>query len=181
MRSSLMFIALAACAAPRAGEVCKPISSWGAPATRCVATAAPVVEAPPPVEKPVEPPPAKVEVKADTIDLREKVEFETGKSTLVGNSKPLLDEVVTVMVAHPEITKIRIEGHTDNVGGKELNQRLSDDRAAAVRAYLIEKGIKADRMTSKGYGEDKPIADNTTDAGRAENRRVEIHIVEHKK
>jgi outer membrane protein OmpA-like peptidoglycan-associated protein len=182
MRFSLIF--LVACATPRHGEVCHPVASWGQPAIRCTQPAAPppVVEAPPPVvEAPPPPPPAKVEVKDDTIDLKEKVEFATGKAELVGNSTSLLDEVVKVMTDHPEITKIRIEGHTDNTSTKSFNQRLSDERAAAVRAYLISKGIKADRMVSKGFGQDKPIADNTTDEGRAANRRVEIHILERKK
>jgi OmpA-OmpF porin, OOP family len=181
MRSSLMFIALAACAAPRAGDACKPTSSWNAPATRCIAPAAPTPPPPAPAPAPPPPEPPKAEIKEDRIHLREKVEFETGKATLVGNSTSLLDEVVKIMKDHPEILKIRVEGHTDSTSTRAFNQKLSDERAAAVRQYLVDHGIEPGRMTSKGLGQDKPIADNATEAGRAENRRVEIHISERKK
>ena len=78
---------------------------------------------------------------------------------------------------HPELN-ISIEGHTDNVGDNDMNQTLSEERAEAVRKQLITMGIKEDRLTSKGFGESKPIDTNDTPEGRAENRRVEILILE---
>ena len=72
--------------------------------------------------------------------------------------------------------KLSINGHTDNVGNAEKNQKLSEDRAAAVKAYLESKGVDASRLTSAGFGQDQPVADNKTKAGRAKNRRVEFAI-----
>jgi OOP family OmpA-OmpF porin len=74
--------------------------------------------------------------------------------------------------------KIRVEGHTDSRGSDSYNQNLSEERAASVRQYLIGRGVSASRIQSKGFGEQRPIEDNTTKAGRAANRRVEIHITE---
>ena len=84
------------------------------------------------------------------------------------------------MKAHPELTKIRIEGHTDTTGKREKNLKLSDGRAKSVMAYLASKGIDEGRLVAKGFGQEKPLADNKTEEGRAKNRRVEIHIVERK-
>lgn len=174
----LLLAALSACASSNAGRVCAPSSSWGAPAYRCVATEAP----PPPVvvEPPVEPPPPTPQVSETQIELQEKVEFDTGSATILDRSKPLLDQVAGVMKDHPEIAKIEIQGHTDTNGSRDLNVKLSAARAASVRAYLVQNGIDGKRMVSKGFGPDKPIADNSTDEGRAQNRRVEIHILERK-
>ena len=69
-------------------------------------------------------------------------------------------------------------GHTDNIGTSKSNQLLSENRAKAVYDYLVEKGITKERMTTKGYGDTKPVADNGTEAGRAENRRTEFKIIE---
>jgi OmpA-OmpF porin, OOP family len=90
-------------------------------------------------------------------------------------SFPLLDEVAAVLTENMAI-KIRIEGHTDNKGKAKYNKKLSQRRAESVRKYLIKRGISADRMTSAGFGMERPIEDNSTEAGRAANRRVEIHI-----
>ncbi len=72
--------------------------------------------------------------------------------------------------------KVSIEGHTDGTGTDKVNQPLSEKRAAAAMAYLVSKGVEADRMTSSGYGASQPVADNKTAAGKAKNRRVEIKI-----
>ena len=82
--------------------------------------------------------------------------------------------IADILDDYPNVT-FRIEGHTDSTGSAELNQRLSQERAQSVMNYLIEKGIPSERMTSVGYGEDRPIADNNTREGRRTNRRVEIH------
>ncbi|MBP5456797.1 MAG: OmpA family protein [Paludibacteraceae bacterium] len=104
------------------------------------------------------------------------IQFETGKATIKKASNPILDKIVEIMNNHPNI-KLEIAGHTDNVGKPEKNQKLSEDRANAVKEYMVKKGIDAGRMTAQGFGQDKPVADNKTKAGKAENRRVEFNIV----
>lgn len=181
---ALAGLTLIACA-PKGGPVCRPVFSWAVPSHGCaageVAAPAPVVEEPPPVEAPPEPlpiEPLKAELKGDSIELAEKVQFETGSSTLLSASNELLDQVAKILADHPEIIKVRVEGHTDSVGSNSKNQKLSQARAEAVRVYLEGAGIAADRMVAKGFGEAKPIADNKTPEGRDQNRRVEITILE---
>ena len=101
------------------------------------------------------------------------VTFETGRSTLKPDSYTILDIVAASLIANPDI-KIEIGGHTDATGSAATNTRLSQARAAAVRAYLASKGVAPDRMVAKGYGPSQPVAPNTTAAGRAQNRRVEL-------
>ena len=101
------------------------------------------------------------------------VTFETGKSALKPESHTVLDIVAASLVANPEI-RIEIAGHTDNTGSSATNERLSQSRAEAVRFYLASKGVAPDRMVAKGYGPAVPVAPNTTAAGRAQNRRVEL-------
>ncbi len=112
-----------------------------------------------------------------TVALLEPIQFETGRATIKPVSYPILDEVVTLMDARPEL-RIAVHGHTDSVGGREMNLKLSKDRAASVRKYLTSKGIKDSRLESEGFGPDKPIAPNNTAEGRAKNRRVEFKILE---
>ncbi len=101
------------------------------------------------------------------------VTFESGKSALKSDSYTVLDIVAASLVANPNI-RIEIAGHTDNTGSAAVNTRLSQARADAVRAYLASKGVAPDRMVAKGYGPTVPVATNTTAAGRAQNRRVEL-------
>jgi OOP family OmpA-OmpF porin len=101
------------------------------------------------------------------------VNFETGKATLLPASTAVLDTVATSLINNPNVT-VEIGGHTDNTGSRATNTRLSLARAEAVKAYLVSKGVPAERMTTKGYGPDQPIEPNTTAAGRAANRRVEL-------
>jgi OmpA-OmpF porin, OOP family len=102
--------------------------------------------------------------------------FDNGKATLQDSSFKVLDELVAYLVRKDD-EKIEIGGHTDNVGSAVSNQKLSEDRAKTVRDYLISKGIDATRLTYKGYGMTKPVADNKTASGRAENRRTEVTIL----
>jgi outer membrane protein OmpA-like peptidoglycan-associated protein len=101
------------------------------------------------------------------------VEFDTGKATLKPESEKVLGDVLSLLQAQTD-WKMRIEGHTDSTGTKAGNQVLSQQRAAAVVAWLVAKGVAADRLTAVGMGDTKPIADNSTDDGRAKNRRVEL-------
>ncbi len=102
------------------------------------------------------------------------VTFETGKSALRPESYALLDVVAQSLLDNPEI-RIEVAGYTDNTGSAAVNTGLSQARADAVRAYLASRGVSPARMVSKGYGPGSPIATNTTAAGRAQNRRVELH------
>lgn len=119
--------------------------------------------------------PKGVDIKKDQIVISEKILFDSGRATIKKVSHGILNAVVAVLNDYPKIT-IRIEGHTDSQGSNSLNQRLSDKRAASVRTYLTGKGIDEGRLTSQGFGEDRPIDTNRTRSGRANNRRVEFHI-----
>jgi outer membrane protein OmpA-like peptidoglycan-associated protein len=99
--------------------------------------------------------------------------FDTGSATIKKQSFKVLDGAVKVMLAWPSL-RLRIEGHTDNVGKPEDNQKLSEDRAKSVRDYLVSKGVDAGRLEAVGYGDTKPKADNKKAAGRALNRRIEF-------
>lgn len=102
--------------------------------------------------------------------------FETNSAKLKASENTELDAFADYMTAMPE-SKITITGHTDSRGSAAYNQQLSEQRANAVKAYLMNKGIDASRMTASGMGENSPIADNATKTGRAENRRVDVEIV----
>src|SRR5262249_29416491 len=88
-------------------------------------------------------------------------------------SDPALEQVAAMLKKSPAL-KVEVEGHADNVGQDAYNQKLSEARAASVVDWLIHHGVRAAQLSSKGYGMSRPVADNTTDVGRAKNRRVEI-------
>jgi OOP family OmpA-OmpF porin len=115
-------------------------------------------------------------IKEGTIVSLNNIFFDTGKSELRPESAPELDRLVITLNEFPKMT-IEMRGHTDNTGSNEINNKLSQDRADAVREYFISKGIEPDRIASKGFGEAKPVATNDTDEGRQKNRRVEFVIV----
>jgi outer membrane protein OmpA-like peptidoglycan-associated protein len=124
-------------------------------------------------------PPPKVKIEKGQIVILDKIFFDTNKATIKPQSFNMLDQVALTIKAHPEF-KIRIEGHTDTQGKMDANLKLSDERAASVRLYLIKANIEPERLQSVGYGPTQPIADNKTKAGREANRRVEFHIVQEK-
>jgi len=101
------------------------------------------------------------------------VSFGSGNAVLTVNAKKILDGVAEQLLANPNV-KIEIQGHTDNVGKPATNKVLSERRAKAVVAYLATKGVKMDRMSAVGYGQEYPIADNNTAEGREQNRRIEM-------
>lgn len=102
--------------------------------------------------------------------------FASGRSTLVPRAREVLSRVAGILLVTPEI-QLSIEGHTDSTGGDNLNQQLSEKRAISVADYLAESGVSADIISTTGFGETQPIADNNSAAGRQQNRRVEIVIV----
>jgi len=151
------------------------------------------VERPPTPEVPVsEPPPepaeprrtesasgkVRIDRRSRLLELADKVHFQTASTELAAESLPLLDEVATLLIAHPEIKVVTIEGHTDNRGERLYNLRLSGARAEALRRYLTSKGVASARLKTAGYGPDRPIAVNSSARGRALNRRVEFLITE---
>ncbi|MCX6213507.1 OmpA family protein [Spirosoma sp.] len=117
-----------------------------------------------------------IPIEVGSIVRLNNIFFDTGKSELRPESGPELDRLVTTLNDAPKMT-IEVRGHTDNTGSNEINAKLSQDRADAVREYFISKGIEPDRIASKGFGEAKPTATNDTDEGRQQNRRVEFVIV----
>jgi len=101
------------------------------------------------------------------------INFDTGKSIIRDESKPIIEQIVQMMKSNPDL-KIGVEGHTDNVGTPASNKTLSENRAKAVVSAITGQGISADRLSTAGYGQDQPVADNSTEEGRAKNRRVEL-------
>ena len=127
---------------------------------------------PPPEAQPL------VEVESTHLSLRDAITFDTGRDTLRPESGRILDEIARVLKAHPELRRIRVEGHTDNVGGRGYNQDLSARRARSVVRALVQRGIASERLESAGYGFERPLASNATALGRGKNRRVELTVLE---
>lgn len=121
---------------------------------------------------------SKVRITTTKIEILDKVFFDTGKATIKDRSFNLLSQVGQILKANPQITKLQIEGHTDDRGDDALNQKLSQDRAEAVKTYLEAQGLAPERLIAVGFGETKPVVDNKTAAGRDQNRRVEFTIIE---
>jgi outer membrane protein OmpA-like peptidoglycan-associated protein len=115
-------------------------------------------------------------IEAGEIKILQQVKFKTGSAEILPESDGILSAVGKILGDHPEITNVRIEGHTDNRGGAAMNLGLSTRRAASVLTWLMRHGIDKSRMTSKGFGLTRPIDSNTTEEGRQNNRRVEFHI-----
>jgi outer membrane protein OmpA-like peptidoglycan-associated protein len=132
----------------------------------------------PPPPPPPEAPPSRVEVRDDRIEIKEKIQFEYNKATILPTSFSLMDEIADVIKKNVRIKKISIEGHASSEGNPDHNRKLSDSRAKAVMAYLVGKTVEPARLAAKGWGADKPLADNATEQGREKNRRVEFLIVE---
>jgi outer membrane protein OmpA-like peptidoglycan-associated protein len=112
--------------------------------------------------------------KVYTLD---NVFFDTGKSTLKSESSKELNELAEYMIKKKSLN-IEIAGHTDNIGNKDANQKLSEDRANSVKMFLVKKGVDQQRVIAKGYGDSQPVADNATDEGRQKNRRTEVRSLD---
>jgi len=114
------------------------------------------------------------------VDFEEKILFAFDKSDLSPSSTTSLDKLVKVLKDYPD-TNIEVQGHTDSKGSDDYNMKLSERRAAEVSAFLRGRGVQDSRLTTKGYGESAPVADNGSDDGRAQNRRVTFLITANKK
>lgn len=101
--------------------------------------------------------------------------FDTGKFSLKPGAREKLAKVAGILIAYPTLD-IEVGGYTDNVGGEAMNQQLSEDRAGAVRDYLVKQGVAASSVSAKGFGNASPVASNDNSAGRQENRRVELVV-----
>jgi outer membrane protein OmpA-like peptidoglycan-associated protein len=101
--------------------------------------------------------------------------FDFNKYTLRPGAREKLAKISGIVLAHPGL-KLEVEGHTDSVGSDEYNQTLSENRANAVRTYLLSQGLKTESITARGFGESSPVADNNSAAGRQQNRRVELVV-----
>ena len=122
---------------------------------------------------------SQVRVTAREITIRRQVNFVTDSAEIVADSDAILGEIADVLLRHPEITRVEIQGHTDNRGGHDHNQDLSQRRAESVRDWLVSHGVDSSRLEARGYGDTAPVAPNITTSGRARNRRVQFIITEH--
>ncbi len=150
-------------AGPASAQGCPPASATPTPAPTPVATA------------PAGPPLA--QIVGTQIQIMQAVNFRRSSDRIDGaGSFRVLEAVAAILLAHPEVARIEVQGHTDNAGSEARNTALSDRRAQSVRRWLVEHGIASDRLTARGFGPLQPIESNSTEAGRARNRRVEFHI-----
>jgi OOP family OmpA-OmpF porin len=122
--------------------------------------------------------PKRAKIANGHIEIDEKVQFAVNSDQLLSVSDPLLNDVAEAFKENPQIKKVEIRGHASSEGDAKRNKTLSDLRAKAVMAALTAKGVEPSRMIAKGYGIEKPIADNSTEDGREKNRRVEFLIVD---
>jgi outer membrane protein OmpA-like peptidoglycan-associated protein len=137
----------------------------------------PKLAAPPPPPPATPPPPPAATLEASKITISEQVQFETGTAQLRAESSAILEQVAQVLIKNPEIELLEVAGHTDDTGTDELNLRLSRERAGAVLEWLVSHGVDRQRLRAEGYGRKHPLDDNTSEGGRAKNRRVEFVVM----
>ncbi|HEX9102021.1 MAG TPA: OmpA family protein, partial [Polyangia bacterium] len=119
-----------------------------------------------------------VRIAGDKIELPDNIWFDTGRATIARRSEALVGRVADKLNANPRVRRIRIEGHTDDIGSARKNQELSQARAEAVRDFLIRRGVDADRLQAVGFGNTRPLDSHRNAEARAKNRRVDFIIVE---
>jgi len=117
-----------------------------------------------------------VEIQGNELKLKKQIHFEIDAATISLDSTALLEEIADTMNRNPCVRRVEIQGHTDNSGSKEHNKVLSDQRANAVREWLVTHSVESGRLTAQGYGQDRPISPNITPAGKERNRRVQFII-----
>lgn len=120
--------------------------------------------------------PARVIVENGRIRILENIRFRTGSAEIDSESNSILNQVALTMKANPSIKRVRVEGHTDETGSHDMNMQLSRERAASVRQYLINRGVKPERLTAQGYGPDRPLVKGTDPDSLSKNRRVEFIV-----
>ncbi len=152
------------------GQTPPPATAEPAPAP----TPAPTTEPAPAPKK------SNATVKGDSVSIPGNIVFDTKKATLKegAGSEVVLDQLKLFLDENPQVTKLRIEGHTDNVGQPGDNEKLSGERALTIKKWLVDKGVAKERLIAVGFGEKKPVADNSKEEGRAQNRRTEFKIAE---
>lgn len=179
-RISLGTLALIAVAQLSVSACTVRVNGAGEPKT----PAAEPAPAPTPTTAPTQtPPPAQasgVKAEGDSIKLPGNIVFDTAKATLKegSGSEVVLEQLRLFLLQNPRITKIRIEGHTDNVGQPADNLELSGQRALTIKRWLIAHEIPKERLIAVGFGQERPIASNATEEGKAQNRRTEFKIAE---
>jgi len=144
--------------------------------------------APAPTPTAAEPAPAPTEapkkstatVKGNSVNIPGNIVFDHDKATLKqgAGSEVVLEQLKQFLDENPQVTKLRLEGHTDNTGDNAHNMKLSGERALTIKKWLVDKGIPKERLIAVGFGPTKPIADNKTEEGKAQNRRSEFKIAE---
>lgn len=122
-----------------------------------------------------------VKIVGDRILILRPINFDSGTATIIPDSMTVVDQIVQVLKGSPELKKILVEGHTDNIGGAAYNLNLSEARAKSVVTALVARGVAPNRLESRGWGLGKPLTNNLTNAAKAKNRRVEFHIIEFSK
>lgn len=135
---------------------------------------------PPPPPKPKKVLKKRVRIVGKRIEFDGKVQFDTGSADILDASFGLLDDMVKVLVENPRVELIEVQGHTDARGKRAANVKLSEQRAASVVAYLVEHGVAAERLVSKGLGPDVPLIEGEDEESWAKNRRVELHVLKQK-
>ena len=178
-------LASAALVAPALSGCHASFQAGSEPAAAPTTPAPPPAPPPPPATAAPAPPPAPaapaaVVVKGDSVQIPGQIEFDTGSANFKagGGSDAVVEQLKTFLDQNPKITKLRIEGHTDNVGTPEANIALSGARALTVKNAAVAKGVAKTRLLAVGFGQSKPIGDNTTEEGRTKNRRTEFRIAE---
>lgn len=136
----------------------------------------PEVVTPPPPPPPPTPTPLPLPPPSSKRIVLRGVHFDFDKSDIRPDSRPVLDEATNALKENTNV-RVTVEGHTDSVGSDAYNEKLSVRRAEAVFRYMVNHGIAPERMEVIGYGKTRPVADNETESGRAQNRRVELHVV----
>src|SRR5690606_19223981 len=125
---------------------------------------------------------SKATVKGNAVSIPGNIVFDSGQATFKKDAEQetleVLKQLKLFLDENAQVTKLRIEGHTDDVGGDADNEKLSGERSLTIKRWLVEQGIDKDRLIAVGFGEKKPIADNKTEEGRAQNRRTEFRIAE---
>lgn len=155
-----------AAAAPAATVAAPATTESPAPAPAETATSAPA------------PAPTLVSLAGGKIVLKNRLTFDSGKPILLSTpeNEAILADIKLFLDQTPKLTQMRIEGHTDNVGAADANLALSGQRALTIKNALIERGIAKERLVAVGFGDKKPLADNATEAGRAQNQRLEFRV-----